>query len=86
MLLDAAFELRTCMLTQRMARLTGCYAAIGGSSDCPHWAVRVDAGVPAKGDLVIKLGQDGGGATSTPHQPANAGFAPSLRLIVGECG
>jgi len=25
-------------------------------------------------------------ATSTPHQPANAGFAPGLRLNVGECG
>ena len=49
-------------------------------------AGRVDAVVPAKGHLVIKLGQDGGGATSTPHQPANAGFASGLRVNVGECG
>lgn len=34
----------------------------------------------------IKIGKVARGATSTPHQPANAGFAPGLRLNVGECG
>jgi len=36
--------------------------------------------------FAIKVGQDEALATSTPHQPANAGFAPGLRLNVGECG
>lgn len=29
--------------------------------------------------------QKAGRSTSTPHQPANARFVPSLRLNVGQC-
>jgi hypothetical protein len=50
-------------------------AALCSWSGCPLGAERVDALVPAEGNLLIKLRQDRAGATSTPHQPANAGFA-----------
>ena len=55
-------------------------------ADRQQRAEHVDVVVSAKGQSLIKLGQDRCWATSTPHQPANAGFALGLRLNVGECG
>lgn len=36
--------------------------------------------------LAIKVGKTAFVVTSTPHQPASAGFAQGLRLNVGQCG
>lgn len=59
--------------------------AVGTDGEWRLWPGCADElGTTKKGHLAIKIAQDGGNATSTPHQPANAGFAPGLRLNVGE--